>query len=446
MQSPLAAHLVKRYVVCSYVDKLSERRTSRAVYNLVHETNIYIFNQLFQLSRLYFFNTRQWWKWTDFLSRILSVRLYKDCNDFREVVLACDQVVKQYVIWEMMIECMCICWHVISNESEIWKIEFDPVTNLFHLSLERKFGINQKSEVLAFRYNLWPLPWYTRTACRYVHNLVNRHLWGEKSVQWFYLYQGMFVHQWLQSVQYTSSLDISIVSVSVSGAVQSAVCHCNHRSVLGPWLCFCLSDSMLFVLLRLPQTHHCATEIHESLSVTFEWQLEKVINVLTQWWSRFQLSNAIRRKNDAFVVRKRLNRVTQFVSLMKRQRSTFIFGSSRQEGKNKEHVRLRWTQVICGPHFLHVSEMNHFTLKRQNQINISVIKVQLQYAGYGSFFSVYCVIFQQRRDLKHQITGTFTESLGTSDLAVFLLTELQVSAEQPLMASKWKGKRLREGG
>lgn len=43
-------------------------------------------------------------------------------------------------------------------------------------------------------------------------------------------------------------------------------------------------------------TNHCATEIHESHSVTLEWQVEKVINVLTQWWQHFWLSNAIRRK------------------------------------------------------------------------------------------------------------------------------------------------------
>lgn len=36
-------------------------------------------------------------------------------------------------------------------------------------------------------------------------------------------------------------------------------------------------------------------------------------------------------------------------------------------------------------------------------------------------FSVYCAI---SLDLKHQITGGLPESLGTSDLAVFLLTEL----------------------
>lgn len=154
----------------------------------------------------------------------------------------------------------------------------------------------------------------------------------------------MCVSLWLQSVQYTALT--SPWSVSVSGAVQSAVCCCNHRFVLDLGLCFCLNVLMLFMLLRLPQTHHCATEIHESHSVTLEWQLEKVINVLTQWWPHFQSSNAIRRKNYAFVVRKRLNRVTQFVSLMKRQRSTFSFCSSRREGKNKEHVRLRWTQVI----------------------------------------------------------------------------------------------------
>ena len=59
-------------------------------------------------------------------------------------------------------------------------------------------------------------------------------------------------------------------------------------------------------------------------------------------------------------------------------------------------------------------------------------------------FSVYCAISQQRLDLKHQIIGSFPESLDTSDLAVFLLTELQVSAELPLMASKRKGTGLRE--
>ena len=58
-------------------------------------------------------------------------------------------------------------------------------------------------------------------------------------------------------------------------------------------------------------------------------------------------------------------------------------------------------------------------------------------------FSVYCAISQQRFDLKQQITGSFPESLGTSDLAVFLLTELQVSVELPLMASKRKGTGLR---
>lgn len=103
------------------------------------------------------------------------------------------------------------------------------------------------------------------------------------------------------------------------------------------------------MLLSLLETHHSAAKIHESHSATHEWQLEKVINVLTQWWPRFQLSNATCRKNVTFVVGKRLNRVTQFVSLMKRQRSTFSFCSSRREGKNKEHARLRWTRVVLGP-------------------------------------------------------------------------------------------------
>lgn len=172
---------------------------------------------------------------------------------------------------------------------------------------------------------------------------------------------------------YMRSLDISIISLSVRGAVQSALCCCNHRFVLDLWLCFCLNVSVLFMLLRLPQTLHCdSPQKFMSHSVTLEWQLEKVINVLTQWWPCCQLSNAIRSKNVAFVIRKRLNRVTQFVSLMKRQRSTFSFCSSKREGKNKEHVRSRWTQVVYSPHFLHVSETNHFTLRRRNNINIYV--------------------------------------------------------------------------
>lgn len=130
--------------------------------------------------------------------------------------------------------------------------------------------------------------------------------------------------------------------------------------------------------------------------------------------------------------------------------------SVAQGERGRTKSMLDWGELRV-PHFLHVSEMNHFTLKRQNQINInvsigkgnfnsmlslySVIKLRLQYCRVWITFYVYCAISQQRPDLTHQITGSFPESLGKSDLAVFLLTELQVSAELPLMASKRKKAR-----
>lgn len=109
-------------------------------------------------------------------------------------------------------------------------------------------------------------------------------------------------------------------------------CTSNDKFVLDLWPHCC-------VAVHAPHTLLCCAQIHESHSVTVEWQREKVINVLTQWWLRCHLSNAIRGINVAFVIRKRLNCVTELVSSMKRQRSTFSFCSSRREEKNKEHVR-----------------------------------------------------------------------------------------------------------
>lgn len=109
---------------------------------------------------------------------------------------------------------------------------------------------------------------------------------------------------------------------------------------------------------------------------------------------------------------------------------------------------------LCDPHFLHVSKMNHFTLKRHNQcqnrqrkhwaLSLFSYQTTLTVCRVWITFAVYCAISQQRPDLKPQIIGSFPESPGASDLAAFLLTELQVSAELPLMASKRKGERLRE--
>lgn len=107
-------------------------------------------------------------------------------------------------------------------------------------------------------------------------------------------------------------------------------------------------------------------------------------------------------KMALFLSKKRLNRITQFVPLMKRQSSTFKFCSSGRVQKNKEHVRLRWTQDICSPHILlHVSEMNHLTLKRKNQISFYVRKKKnslfcdhtVTVCKVLITFSVYCAIF-----------------------------------------------------
>lgn len=128
-------------------------------------------------------------------------------------------------------------------------------------------------------------------------------------------------------------------------------------------------------------------------------------------------------KMALFLSKKRLNRIMQFVPLMKRQRSTFKFCSSGRVGKNKEHVRSRWTQDICSPYILlFVSEINHFKSnqflcqkEKQSLVSdqtVTVCKVQIT-------FSVYCAMFPvkawskaaYRRDLPgpqaHQIWHCF---------------------------------------
>lgn len=60
-----------------------------------------------KFNKLYFLKIWQWWWYVDFfLSRTLRVCLYRKANGLRVVLLAWDQVVKQYVIWEKIIECI----------------------------------------------------------------------------------------------------------------------------------------------------------------------------------------------------------------------------------------------------------------------------------------------------------------------------------------------------
>ena len=62
-----------------------------------------------------------------------------------------------------------------------------------------------------------------------------------------------------------------------------------------------------------------------------------------------------------------------------------VFCSSRREGRTKS--MLDWGE-LRGPHFLHVSEMKHFTLKRQNQINIPVWIGKVNFKCLLSLYSV----------------------------------------------------------
>lgn len=219
-------------------------------------------------------------------------------------------------------------------------------------------------------------------------------------------------------------------------------------SYLSLFLLKCLS---VFHAAVAASAHCCATEIHESHCVTLEWQVGKVINILTQWWPALSVIKCHLQEKCRCFRQEKGESCHTVCAFDEAAKINLQFLQLKARAKNKEHLRLRWTQDICSPHFLlHVSEMNHFTLERQNQISVYVRKenslysviILLQYAGCGSHFLLF-VPFPSKGLIWSSRSQGASQSLGISDLALFLLTEIQVSAELPLMASKGKGERLR---
>lgn len=149
-------------------------------------------------------------------------------------------------------------------------------------------------------------------------------------------------------------------------------------SYLSLFLLKCLN---VFHAAVAASAHCCATEIHESHCVTLEWQVEKVIIILTQWWPALSVIKChLQEKCRCFRQEKGESCHTVCV-FDEAAKINLQFLQLKARGKNKEHLRLRWTQDICSPHFLlHVSEMNHFTLKRQNQISVYVRKENSLYS------------------------------------------------------------------
>lgn len=69
---------------------------------------------LSQVSNLYFCNIANIAHNSDghglvFLSRILTIRLYSDCNGFVVVAKVRDQTDRRYVMWDRIMECINIC-------------------------------------------------------------------------------------------------------------------------------------------------------------------------------------------------------------------------------------------------------------------------------------------------------------------------------------------------
>lgn len=125
--------------------------------------------------------------------------------------------------------------------------------------------------------------------------------------------------------------------------------------------------------------------------------MEKVINILTQRWPALSVIKCHLNKKCRHVVMKRVNCDTQFVSLMKRQRSTCSSCSIGHGGRTKSMQDvLRCAKDICSPRIpVHVSEMNHFN--RQTQISVNVREKNSLYSviillWLWIIFSVYCAL------------------------------------------------------
>lgn len=137
--------------------------------------------------------------------------------------------------------------------------------------------------------------------------------------------------------------------------------------------------------------------------------MEKVINILTQRWPALSVIKCHLNEKCRRVVMKRVNCDTQFVSLMKRQRSTCGSCSTGHGGRTKSTQDvLRCPKDIRGPRVpVHVSEMNRFNrqisvdVREKNSLHSVIILLRLRI-----IFSVYCAVSPHRPGLKQLITGS----------------------------------------
>lgn len=174
----------------------------------------------------------------------------------------------------------------------------------------------------------------------------------------------MSVSQKLQSVQ--SNWGILHISVSGSGADQSALCCCNHRFVLDLYVfaevsrCFTCCSGRLSALL---------CNRNSWVTLTLEWQVEKVINILAQWWPVLLVIKChVQEICHCCHQEKGESCLTVFV-FDKAAKINLQFLQLKAQGRNK--VMLVWDEVNT---FHSLLQFNCFTLKRQNQIYVDVRK------------------------------------------------------------------------